>query len=345
MKSDLTLQQLAQRITERAQAKEDFIVDTRSVNYVADSNELIVGERAFTVNSHCHSQIAEHAKIPAAYYRRMREEAPELLGENIRTWFQKYPASRMLRALDKTARAWLSDKFSRMDDDRFANVVMPTIYETPGAQVESCGITDIKTHIKFISPRLERQVKVGDIVQFGVAFSNSEVGAGRLTGVLFAKQLRCLNGMCIEDEMFASTHVGARHAKRDLGEIFQLDTLAADGEATILKLRDFSKELLTDRFLDAQVEKMRNLTTMKIADPVRAVEQLGKANSFTEGTRNDVLKHLIEGGDLSAWGLQNAVTRAASDQVDYDDATKLETLGGRMLTLPAADYTRILQAA
>ena len=348
MKSDYTLKQLAERITERAAQKEDFIVDTRSVRYLGETNVLELpgsNPRYFKVNDHCHSQIATQTDIPARYYKKMREEDPMLLASNIEAWFHKYPANRMLRALDNKARAWLSDKFNRMDDDRFANVVLPTVYETKDAQVESCGMTDTKTYIKFVSPRLERQVKVGDVVQFGIAFSNSEVGAGRISGMLFAKQLRCLNGMCIEDSMFASTHVGARHANRDLGEIFQLDTVAADGEATLLKLRDFSRELLTDQFLDMQVERMKGLTQAKIASPVAAVEVLGKQQGFSDGMRNDVLKHLIEGGDLSAWGLQNAVTRAATDQVDYDEATRLETLGGRMLTLPPADYRRILEAA
>ena len=47
----------------------------------------------------------------------------------------------MVRTLDGTARAFLSDRYHRMDDDAFAEVVLPAISETPGAEVESCGIT------------------------------------------------------------------------------------------------------------------------------------------------------------------------------------------------------------
>ena len=89
---------------------------------------------------------------------------------------------------------------------------------------------------------------------------------------------------------------------------------------------------------------MRGLTEVTIEDPVKAVERLAKQHSFADATRNNVLKHLIAGGDLSMWGLANAVTRAAEDQEHYDDATRLETLGGRMLTLPKTEY-RQLQAA
>jgi hypothetical protein len=342
------LQELATEITRRADKKHDMIADTRVIQYDHETDSITVGggeAASYQVNDHAHGQIAEHVGIPAAYYKRMREDAPELLGRNIREWFDRYPARRMVRTLDGTARAFLSDRYNRMDDDAFANVVLPAIFETPGAEVESCGITALRTTIKFTSPRKTREVQKGDAVQFGVAFSNSEVGAGRLTGSLFAKRLVCLNGMVIEEEQFASTHLGKRHGKqRDLGEVFKLDTIKADGEATILKLRDFTSDILTDRFLDAQVAKMQGLTEVKVEDPVKAVERLAKQHSFAEATRNDVLKHLIEGGDLSMWGLANAVTRTAEDQADYDDATRLETLGGRMLTLPKTEYRQLLAA-
>ena len=41
-----------------------------------------------------------------------------------------------------------------------------------------------------------------------------------------------------------------------------------------------------------------------------------------------MLRHLIEGGDLSAYGLVNAVTHFAQDVDDYDRATEFEALGG-----------------
>src|SRR5262245_21165397 len=357
MKSDMNLQQLAAEIMRRAEKKSDMIVDTRQLRYEPKNDSLAIVHPAqsvatpdsgavYKLNDHAHGQLAEHAGIPAAYYRRMREEAPELLGANIRQWFDKYPARRMVRTLDGTARAFLSDKYSRMDDDAFASVVLPAVHDVPGAEVVSCGMTGLRTTIKFKSERRTRAVKVGDEVQFGVAYSNSEVGSGRLSGSLFCYRLRCLNGMVIEEEAFNSTHVGKRQGTTiDLGEVFKLDTIKADGEATILKLRDFTREILSDRFIDAQVQKMRGLTEVTVADPVKAVQVLAKQQSFAEATTNAVLKHLVAGGDLSMWGLANAVTRTAEDQAGYDEATKLEALGGRMLRLPPAEFRQLAQAA
>lgn len=345
MKTSLNLGDFAAEVKSRAERKEDFVGDTRLMELV-DGETLTIGNgREFKLNDHAHSQLGEALKIPASYYNRLRTEMPDLLSTNVNKWFHKTPAKRMIRTLDGTGRAIVSDRFNRMDDDAFTETVFPAISDIPGAEIKSCAITDTKTHIKFVSARLEREVKRGDIVQFGIAFSNSEVGAGKLTGSLLAYQLICSNGMVMEDEQFASTHIGKRHTTRNLEEIFKLDTLAADGAATILKLRDFAAEILTDRFIDAKVEEMRALTRVKVADPVAAVQTLAKRHVFTEGTQRSVLNHLIEGGDLSMWGLQNAVTRAASDEDDYNEATRLETIGGRMLKLAKPELRELAMAA
>ena len=89
---------------------------------------------------------------------------------------------------------------------------------------------------------------------------------------------------------------------------------------------------------------MRGLTEQKLGDPVDAVERLAKQHSFAQATQNNVLRHLIEGGDLSLWGLANAMTRTAEDQQDYDEATRLETVGGRMLVMPRTEYRQLLAA-
>ena len=51
-----------------------------------------------------------------------------------------------------------------------------------------------------------------------------------------------------------------------------------------------------------------------------------------------MLKHLIQGGDLSAWGLGNAVTRAAQDVASYDRATEMESIGGKVIELSPAEW-------
>lgn len=344
MKTQLSLEDLARQITDRAKRKEDFIADTTLMKMVTGS-KLALSDREFEINDHAHGQIADRLAIPQRYYDRMRSEAPGLLADNVNTWFQRKPERRMLRTIDGTARAFLSDKFARLDDEHFGDTVLPVVMDVPGADVVSCAITDTKTHIKFVSRKMLRDVKAGDTIAFGIAFSNSEVGAGAIAAHLFTERLICTNGMISAEDVFRSTHVGAKHGGRDLTEILQLDTIQADGKATMLKLRDFARDLLSDRVMDEHVEKLRVLAGVEIKDPVKAVEKLGKTHSFTEGERTSVLAHLIKGGDLSLFGLAQAVTRTAEDLPDYNRATDFERVGGKMLDLTRSEYREMALAA
>lgn len=49
-----------------------------------------------------------------------------------------------------------------------------------GIRIVSTELTDSRMYIKAINERLELEVKRGDVVQAGIAISNSEVGLGAL---------------------------------------------------------------------------------------------------------------------------------------------------------------------
>jgi hypothetical protein len=74
---------------------------------------------------------------------------------------------------------------------------------------------------------------------------------------------------------------------------------------------------------------------------VQVVEATARRLTLTEGEKSSVLQNLLRGGDLSAWGLANAVTRTAEDVTDYDRATELEAAGGRVIELGPADWKAI----
>lgn len=75
------------------------------------------------------------------------------------------------------------------------------------------------------------------------------------------------------------------------------------------------------------------------------MELTARRFSLNEGEKNSVLQHLIQGGDLSRYGLFNAVTRSAEDQESYDRATEMERLGGEIIDLPATEWKEMALAA
>lgn len=76
----------------------------------------------------------------------------------------------------------------------------------------------------------------------------------------------------------------------------------------------------------------------KDADVVQVIERFGKKLGISEGEQKGVLQHLIQGGDLSKYGVHSAITRYAQDVDDYDRATDLEKAGARVIELPRNEW-------
>ncbi|MFM2005765.1 MAG: hypothetical protein RLZZ09_1420, partial [Pseudomonadota bacterium] len=53
---------------------------------------------------------------------------------------------------------------------------------------------------------------------------------------------------------------------------------------------------------------------------------------------------LIVEGDLTAYGLVNAVTHYSQEVTDYDRATDFEALGGKLIELPVSDWRDVVTA-
>jgi hypothetical protein len=65
--------------------------------------------------------------------------------------------------------------------------------------------------------------------------------------------------------------------------------------------------------------------------PEQAIELVTKKYAFNEFEKDNVLAHLIKGGELTSWGLGNAVTRMAQDVNSYDRSTDLESIGFQIM--------------
>ena len=92
--------------------------------------------------------------------------------------------------------------------------------------------------------------------------------------------------------------------------------------------------------------KMRRTLGIRLTgDPAKAVESVSVKFLMTEPERAGVLRHLIEGGDLSAYGVVNAVTHFSQEVDDYDRATDFEVIGGKLVNFSAAEWAPIAAAA
>ena len=79
-------------------------------------------------------------------------------------------------------------------------------------------------------------------------------------------------------------------------------------------------------------------------NPVKTVEVLADDFHYSADESSGILNHLIRGGDLTAYGLSNAITRTSQDLDDYDRATDLERDGSRILSLSSSSWNKLATA-
>lgn len=347
-----TLLDLKNEVMRQQDLKQDVLVNTQCMEYSVDNlgQKMSIIDRGsgqnllrMPVNDIAHQQLGTYLDIPASYYNTMREKNPELLAVNVNSWLQRRePQQRMIRMLDGTMRAFLSNQYRKLDNDMILYTVMP-ILEQLGldAQVESCEITEQRMYIKVVNRRIQAEVTPGDIVQSGVIISNSEVGRGSLSVQPLIYRLVCKNGMVVNDAAKRMFHKGARMVSDSNLTYFKADTLNAQAEALRLEIRDCVEDAISQVTVDKVKQRYQLARKTEITGNIPALVTLtAKEFKLREPEKESVLEHLYKGDDYSLYGLSNAITRTSQDVEDYDRATELESIGYKVLTMQKIQWDR-----
>jgi hypothetical protein len=325
--------------------------------------QLNVGGNRFNVNEITHDQIGGYLQIPAAYYDRMRQEQPELLATNINTWLaSQVGQKRMVRTLDGNARAFLSDKYRPIENEDLCEAILPILLDGGRFDIVSCEVTDRKLYIKVVDRTVSRKLaetgnhmgdgqhKIVRIAAPAITVSNSEVGQGALSVQVGLYDSFCSNLAFFGARSMRKYHVGARHdiVGDDLVALLSAQTQNLTNAALMSQVQDVVKNAFDPARFNELCDQVDGTTQDKIetaTDVVKLVNLTGKQVGLTEGENKGVLNALIAGGDLTRFGLYNAVTRYAADVESYDRASELERAGAAVVELPQGDWKRLLAQA
>lgn len=350
MKTGLSISAMAAELERQAASKKDYVADTRRLSLRATANDGLVLEGVnggMQLKDSAHQQMANALSIPKPYYDRMMQAAPDLLAANVNHWLEKEPAKRLIRTLDGKVRAILSDSYRPLDNIELAEAVLPQLMELQ-ANVISTEITENRFYLKAVTDRVQGEVSKGDLIQAGLMISNSEIGRGSLRVQALDYRLVCLNGM-IRETAVRQAHLGrgsrGGDAIEDAREYFRPETRIADDRAFFLKVRDAVGAMFIPERFNERIAQYRDAAEKPITGEIEAVvEVTAKRFGLGEEERSSVLKHLIRGDMMSAWGLANAITRAAQDVESYDRSQELETIGGNVIELPRHAWKEIAEA-
>jgi hypothetical protein len=196
--------------------------------------------------------------------------------------------------------------------------------------------------IRSFNKRLEAEVVPGDVVQAGVVISNSEVGLGAVSVQPLIYRLVCTNGMICQDFGERRAHVGRQTKGLEDFIVYQEDTKEAEVKAFMLLLRVATMRALGQTRFSQIVDKLQLATSARIIGRVEDIVELTcKTYGLNLGEQDYTLTYLIQGGDLTMYGLSNAITRASQDCDSYDRATTLESLGWDVATMAPAQWREI----
>lgn len=368
MKRGRTLQELASEIERQAETKLDYVAPTNKLQVETETDTKGQGTTSHlsinlsngggkkaktqvtTLKPLAIRQIGDRLQIPAQYMDRIRTNDPALFDHTVNYLFENHVEQRMVRTLDGATRAFLSDRYRPLDNVDLAEHVLNEMLGMPGLNVDSCELTETRLYLRAVWPRQEIQIReIGEVLQAGICISNSEVGAGALRVEPLVYILSCKNGMIAQDHGVKKHHVG--RASGELGESYQLysdKTLALDDAAFFGKVVDTVRATLRDAERFKQIAgSIRHAATEQIeGDPIKAVEVVANKFKLNDGERSGILQRLIKGGNLTQWGVSQAMTNyAQSDDVNFDRAIELEGMGHKVITLPKTDWQHIAKAA
>lgn len=367
-----SVQELAGELDRQRSIKQDYLVPADKIQFVSrkedgsvpaseidlmgavhpDSGEAVAG---LNLNDIAHAQFASRLNIPKRFYDRLRFDPglTGLLDENVNKLLRHHPEGPpkpwMIRTLGGTCRAALSDSYARIDNFDIASYVLPILRDL-GRDVifRSSAITDKFMYLKAVVPSLTAAVKVGDEVSCGVYIRNSEVGYGKFVIAPFVERLICKNGMIRMRKgagMMEKIHLGSHLEGDGHGRILSDETRRAKDHAFLLEMRDVVRAAVDEvNFRDLIADMARAAEDEPLQDVTAAVEVLQQREDLTETEGGQILHYLAEGGDLSRWGLLNAVTRTAEDLDSYDRATEFEELGGKLLDYNTRDWRSLATA-
>ena len=342
MKTGRALPDVLTELKRQQDAKRDYISPASSLVLRGDGRALRMGENTFGTTELFHRQVASALNIPAKYYDLMAREKPALLAENVNSWFSTKDSSYMLRTMDGAARALLSDRYRRIDNLEIASVVLPLFAGQSDVEILSTEITESRLYLKIVNHRLEMAC-VGDRVQAGVVISNSEVGLGAVSVQPLVYTLACTNGMIVNSMGERKTHVGRQAKSLDESyTIYSDETIEAENTAFKLRLRDATLAAIEEARFAQIVDTLAEAASAPITGRVQdVIEVTGKTYGLNQSEQDDVLTYLIQGGDLSLYGLSNAITRASQNVESYDRATELESIGWDIATMPSSQWKEI----
>ena len=370
-----TLESLLETVRDQSARKADYIAQTDSLQVrtvereTGNETQVILeadgGEptKVLTANGVAFDQMTTKAGLDVRTGRRLQQSYPDVLDHALNRIHQQESRSAMLRTFDDslslnggTLRAVVSDKFKTFDNPDLLEAVLPTLIESDAEwQIVNAQITDRRLYARFKSLAITGEGSaVGDLMAQGVVVGNSETGHGSVSVAQVVWTLACLNGMQTANKN-RTAHLTSSRSDGDTWAMLTDESKRLDNSALSSKLRDITAAYASREMFESVLEQFRvaaaDVVTNGMAAAQPAVAALGTILKLSKAESSSVLDGLMRtiqqpgyaGQPLSRATMVNAVT-AAAHGADADSVSDWQSLGGKVLDLPANQWASVASA-
>ena len=279
------------------------------------------------------------------YYRKMLKNSKKLLQTNVNHWLSSFPHNKqvLLRSYAKpnkstskflrwdsetlVARGLLSNRYKIMDNNELFNDLQ---YIIDDFEVKACYHNDEITNVKIKFPKLEGEIRKGDVVTGGLVLRNSELGFSSISATSLIYRLVCDNGMMLPN-------VSSINSKYHIGKPISVSRYSSRNVQTNYNLPEKLTSDICDMIIDLQdevrfkhnLQELKDTTKRKFTDINYTFLRREYNTSVSE--EKEIKDNLEISGDYTQYGLIQAVTATARELKNIQRSIHLERLGGRLL--------------
>lgn len=336
-----SIEALRKELVRQREASQDLIVDTSclSINSTRGSSVVCVATNnalhRFNLQPNAHKQLSEFLGIPYRYYQRLLLDKPKLFDDTINALLTTNHQKRLLRITDGNIKAFLSDRYKPLNSIHLLDRLQLELSQQVGYQMVDMAIEDGSFVVKMVNRGKKAEV-AGSTFYSGVVVINDETGNGsvRVQPSLF--KLKGKTWVISGEHMYKKHHLGKQITTDRDYYVFE-QTLSEESTCFASAVKRASDALQGENF-DLMVNQLRKAQQIDVRqNPIKIVEVLTDKYMLTKQDKAAVLMHYIKNGNMTIYGLINALSCAAKDNNSCLSAVKLERIGGLLLTDAVGD--------
>jgi hypothetical protein len=326
------------------------------------------GSAVIGMDTKARTQLVDKVGMPVKYYNQLVDmKLQELASFNVNTLLGNRPLEKvMVRSFladdGLKIRAILSNRYRCLDNydlflaaaDTFrgCNATMWTARTWgSGEGFELFGVSEeiqqkIRIDRTFDRPDhfITKFGDDGDVNYAAVRVSNSETGAGGLSVTMSMMRAVC-NNLCVWGNRVSQIHLEKR--KEEEGLIMSDDRSAAEANVIWLKIRDAIKTAFSKEAFEKYVAKMNDLTQIEIKSSVpETVKAVLADYPISKTSIDSIIGELLGSGDLSAYGIVQAVTAQAHTSErsgNFAAASEFCEIGGKVADFSRQKFNAIME--